>query len=216
MRVFVTGGSGVLGRALVPLLERAGHAVRAPARTELDLFDAAAVRAGLADADAVYHLATRIPPPARRHDPAAWEENDRLRAEASRLLVDAALAGRAGVYVQPSVTFVYPREGPVDEQTPPGDVAPTLRSSLDAEAQAARFVAAGRRGVVVRLGLLDGPGTGHDAPGPSAYGTLHVEDAGAALLAALDAPSGVWNAVRDGGRVANARLREATGWRPVR
>ncbi|HLF71013.1 MAG TPA: NAD-dependent epimerase/dehydratase family protein, partial [Dehalococcoidia bacterium] len=36
-RVFVTGGTGVLGRGLIPLLRDAGHDVVAPGRTELDL-----------------------------------------------------------------------------------------------------------------------------------------------------------------------------------
>lgn len=210
MRVFVTGGSGVLGRALLPLLAAAGHKVDAPAHGELDLFDAKAVREAVASADAVMHLATRIPPPERRADQAAWRENDRLRAEASRILVDAALAGRAAVYVQPTVTFVYPEDGPADEDTPVRDVAPHLRSALAAEGEAARFAAAGRRGVVLRLGLLDGPGS------ESGFGTLYQGDAGAALLAALEAPSGTYNAVRDGGRVSNRRLRETTGWRPRR
>ena len=210
MRVFVTGGSGVLGRALLPLLAAAGHAVEAPAHGELDLFDADATREAVAPVDAVIHLATRIPPPERMADPAAWRANDRLRAEAPRILVDAALAGRAAVYVQPTVTFVYPEDGPVDEETPVRDVAPHLRSALAAEAEAARFAAAGRRGVVLRLGLLGG------RRAESGFGTLDPGDAGAALLAALEAPSGTYNAVRDGGRVSNRRLRETTGWRPRR
>jgi len=210
VRVFVTGGSGVLGRALLPLLAAAGHAVEAPAHGELDLFDADATREAVAPVDAVIHLATRIPPPERMADPAAWRANDRLRAEASRILVDAALAGRAAVYVQPTVTFVYPEDGPVDEETPVRDVAPHLRSALAAEAEAARFAAAGRRGVVLRLGLLAGHGA------ESSFGTLDPGDAAAALLAALEAPSGTYNAVRDGGRVSNRRLRETTGWRPGR
>jgi hypothetical protein len=53
--------------------------------------------------------------------------------------------------------------------------------------------AAGRRGVVLRLGVLDGPGTGHDHPNPSLGATLHTEDAGRALLAALSVPSGIYN-----------------------
>lgn len=210
MRVFVTGGSGVLGCALLPLLAAAGHAFDAPASGELDLFDADVVREAVAPADGVIHLATRIPPQERMAERAAWRENDRLRAEASRILVDAALAGRAAVYVQPTVTFVYPEDGPVDEETPVRDVAPHLRSALAAEAEAARFAAAGRRGVVVRLGLLGGPGA------ESGFGTLDVDDAGAAFLAALEAPSGTYNAVRDGGRVSNRRLRETTEWRPRR
>lgn len=214
MRVLVTGGSGVLGRALLPLLAPAGHEVRARAHDELDLFDPGAVGDAVGDADAIFHLATRIPPRERRRDRGAWRENDRLREDASRLLVDAALAGTTEVYVQPSVTFVYPAEGPVDEDTPIGEVRPHLESSLVAERQAARFAAAGRRGIVLRFGLLDGPGTGQETPDPRASATLHVEDAGRALLAALDAPSGIYNAVRDGERVSNARLKQATDWRP--
>jgi nucleoside-diphosphate-sugar epimerase len=214
MRVLVTGGSGVLGRALLPLLASAGHEVRAPAHDELDLFDPAAVRDAVGDADAIFHLATRIPARELMRDREAWRENDRLREDASRLLVDAALAGTTQAYVQPSVTFVYPTHGLVDEDTPIGEVRPHLESSLAAERQAARFAGAGRRGVALRLGLLDGPGAGQETPDPRAGATLHVEDAGRALLAALDAPSGIYNVVRDDERVSNARFKRATGWRP--
>jgi len=215
VRVVVTGGSGVLGRALVPLLEAGGHDVRAPSRHELDLFDASAVREAVARADVAYHLATRIPPPERQGEREAWLENDRLRAEASRLLVDAALASGTDAYVQPTVAFVYP-EGDVDEDTPPADVPPSLESALTAEREAARFAASGRRGIVLRLGLLDGPGTADERPNPWFGATLHAEDAGRALLAALAAPSGVYNVVRDGERVSNARFKRVTGWRPER
>jgi nucleoside-diphosphate-sugar epimerase len=216
LRVFVTGSSGVLGRALLPLLEAADHHVRAPDQRELDLFDAKSVREALLEIEAVYHLATRIPPRERRGDPDAWRKNDRLRADAARLLVDAALVTGTEVYVQPSVTFVYPAEGEVDEDTPLRDVPPHLESSLAAEREAARFAQAGRRGVVLRLGRLDGPGTEYAQPEPGASATLHVDDAGRALLAALEAPSGIYNVVRDGGRVSNERFKRATGWRPAR
>jgi nucleoside-diphosphate-sugar epimerase len=215
LRVFVTGASGVLGRALLRLLEAAGHHVRAPDRRELDLFDARSVKEALLEIEAVYHLATRIPPRERRGDPDAWRENDRLRANATRLLVDAALVAGTEVYVQPSVTFVYPADGEVDEDTPLRDVPPHLESSLAAEREAARFAQAGRRGVVLRLGRLDGPGTEYAEPEPGASATLHVNDAGRALLAALEAPSGIYNVVRDGGRVSNDRFKRATGWRPA-
>ena len=193
MRVLVTGGSGVLGRALLPLLAEAGHDVSAPRREELDLLDARAVAGAVAGRDAVYHLASRIPPPERRRDREAWRENDRLRRDASRLLVDAALAGETETYVQPSLAYL--------SSTPPRDVPPHLESALAAEREAARFAAAGRRGVVLRLGLLDGPGTDHDRPSPAAAATLHVADAGRALLAALDLPSGVYDVAREGERL---------------
>jgi 2-alkyl-3-oxoalkanoate reductase len=216
LRVFVTGASGVLGRALLPLLEAAGHHVRAPDRHELDLFEARSVGEALLEIEAVYHLATRIPPRQRRGDPDAWRENDRLRADAARLLVDAALVAGTEVYVQPSVTFVYPADGEVDEDSALRDVPPHLESSLASEREAARFAQAGRRGVVLRLGQLDGPGTEYAEPEPAASATLHVDDAGPALLSALDAPSGIYNVIRDGGRVSNERFKRATGWRPTR
>lgn len=216
VRIFVTGGSGVLGRASLPRFERAGHTVAAPGHGELDLFDPAAVAAAVAEADAVVHLATRIPPLDRFETPGAWDENDRLRTEASRVLVDAALGAGAELYLQAAITFVYPPEGPVDEKTPPsGELARHLRSSLDAEAETARFAGPGRRGVVLRFGLLYGPGTWYEAgPDPGSDAPLHVDDAGAALELALDVPSGVYNVVADGFRVSNARFRKTAGWAP--
>ena len=179
MTILVTGGTGVLGRALLPLLHE--HEVHAPGRRELDLFDPEAVGAAVAGADAVFHLATRIPP--SFDDREAWRENDRLRAEASKNLVDAALATGVQTYVQPTVAF-----GEGDER---------LDSALEAEAQTARFAAAGRRGVVLRLGLLDGPGTGNDEPLPVFGVTLHVEAAGRALREALQLPSGIYVVARE-------------------
>jgi 2-alkyl-3-oxoalkanoate reductase len=205
----------VLGRALVPLLEAEGHEVRKPAHDELDLFAAASVSGAVAGSEAVYHLATRIPPRERMGEAEAWNENDRLRRDAARVLVDAALAAGAEVFVQPSITFVYPRKGEVDEETPIGEVRPHHESSLAAEREAARFAAAGRRGVVLRFGSLDGPGTGDERPDPRTDASVHVEDAGCALRAALELPSGVYNVVRDGQRVSNARLKRAAGWEPV-
>jgi len=216
MRVFVTGGTGVLGRAFRPLAEASGHQVRAPGRAELDLFDPAAVGAAVYDADAVLHLATRIRPLDKVDQFGEWRENDRLRAEASAVLVEAALAADVKTYVFPSITFVYPAGQPVTEDTPVRDDVPVImRSALAAEQQAARFAAAGRRGVVLRLGLLDGPGTGHDHPNPALGATLHVEDAGRALLAALDVPSGIYNVCRDGERVSNRRFCDAAGWQSL-
>lgn len=216
MRVLVTGGIGVLGRATIPLLRAEGHEIDAPAPTELDLFDPVAV-AGAADAAAaIVHLATHIPPRRRAGERDAWRENDRLRAEASRLLVDAGLASETAAYLQPSITFLYPAGGVVDEETPLGQVPEHLRSALVAEEQTARFAAAGRRGVVLRLGLLDGPGTGNELPNLRYDSTLHVADAGRALVAALALPSGIYNVCRDGEHVSNERFKRVSGWRPER
>jgi len=215
LRLLVTGGNGVLGRALRPLAEAAGHELAMPGREELDLFDPSAVADAMRDVDGVLHLATRIRSIEQLSDPDAWRENDRLRAVASRILVDAAIAAGAAVYVQPTVTFVYPPNGPVSEDTPVGEVPPILRSALAAEQQAERFARAGGRGVVLRFGLLDGPGTGNERPKADFGATLHVSDAGRALLSALSLPSGIYNVCRDGERVSTERFTRAAGWHPL-
>jgi nucleoside-diphosphate-sugar epimerase len=215
LRLLVTGGTGVLGRALRPLAEAAGHAVAMPGREELDLFDPSAVADAVRGVDGVLHLATRVRPLEQLSDPDAWRENDRLRSDASRILVDAAIAAGVVVYVQPTVTFVYPATGPVSEDTPVSEVSPLLRSALVAEQQTARFARAGGRGVVLRLGLLDGPGTGEYPPLAGLGATLHVSDAGRALLSALSLPSGIYNVCREGERVSSERFARAAGWHPA-
>jgi nucleoside-diphosphate-sugar epimerase len=214
MRLLVTGGTGVLGRALRPLAQAAGHEFATPRHEELDLFDPSAVADAVRDVDGVLHLATRIRSLEQLSDPDAWRENDRLRADASRILVDAAIAAGATVYVQPTVAFVYPPDGPVSEDTPVGEVPPILRSALAAEQQTERFARSGGRGVVLRFGLLDGPGTGDYGPLRDFGATLHVSDAGRALLSALSLPSGIYNVCRDGERVSAERFTRATGWHP--
>jgi nucleoside-diphosphate-sugar epimerase len=214
MRLLVTGGTGVIGREFRPLAESAGYDVSAPSRTELDLFDSAAVADATRGIDAVLHLATRIQPLEQLGNPEAWRENDRLRAVASRILVDASLRSDVTVYIQPTVTFVYPTDAPVSEDTPLNGVSPILESALMAERETARFARSGRRGVVLRLGLLDGPGTGHEDPVRTLGATLHVADAANALLAALTLASGIYNVCRDGERVSNSRFKHAAGWSP--
>lgn len=214
LRLLITGGTGVLGRAFQPLAEAAGHKLAMPAHDELDLYDPSAVAEAMQGIDGVLHLATRIRSIDQLSDLEAWRENDRLRADASRILVDAAIAAGAVVYVQPTVTFVYSSNGPTSEDTEIGDVLPILRSALAAEREAKRFARAGRRGVVLRFGLLDGPGTWFDEPMGDFGATLHVHDAGRALVSALSLPSGIYNVCRDAESVSNERFARAAGWRP--
>jgi len=232
VEIFVTGGTGVLGRATVPRLVAAGHRVRGASRSpanddtlrrlgavpvRTDLFDPAAVRAAVAGSEAVLHLATRIPPTREAARADAWRENDRLRREGTRTLVDAALATGVRVFVYPSVVFVYPDggDGWLDAgSTPPAaDPPPILRSTLAAEGAVARFTAGGGRGVVLRMGAFYGPEAGHtqDAlrlarrgfavmlgSGDGYQSSVWVEDAAAAVVAAVErAPAGVYDVVDD-------------------
>ncbi len=95
------------------------------------------------------------------------------------------------------------------ELTTPG------REELAAEQQTERFARSGGRGVVLRFGLLDGPGTWYDRPMGDFGATLHISDAGRALLSALSLPSGIYNVCRDGERVSNERFTRAAGWHPA-
>ena len=141
-------------------------------------------------------------------------DNDRIRREASRHLVDAALAAGATRYVQESITFIYADAGErwIDEDAPL-DVPPYARSVLDAEAQAERFTARRRhrRRAAVRAVLRTRqPSHRRRRPaGPAPSGCRHfgrrdgylssitTDDAAAAVVAALDATAGIYNVVDD-------------------
>ena len=215
MKIFVTGGTGVIGRHTIPLLTEAGHDVDAPGHHDLDLLDPDAVRDAVAPADAVLHFATRIPPPEQRGEPENWAENDRLRGEGTPILARAALVGSVDLLLMPTVAFVYP-PGPSDESTRIRDDLPFfLNTALVAEQAVAGFTQSGRRGIVLRLGLLYGPGTGSDGPDDYFGTTLEIDDAARAIVAALDAPAGLYNVVADGEPVSNRLFRETTGWTPT-
>jgi hypothetical protein len=83
------------------------------------------------------------------------------------------------------------------------------------EQQTERFARAGGRGVVLRFGLLDGPGTWFEQPMGDFGATLHLSDAGRALLSAVSLPSGIYNVCRGGERVSNERFTRAAGWHPA-
>ena len=122
MKLFVAGATGVLGTRTVPQLVRAGHAVTAIARTPVkasalraagatpatvDLFDPEAITAAVAGHDGVLNLATHIPAVAKAARTSAWAENNRIRTEGARNLVDAAIGAKASRYVQESISFFY-------------------------------------------------------------------------------------------------------------
>ncbi|MGH2587544.1 MAG: NAD-dependent epimerase/dehydratase family protein [Dehalococcoidia bacterium] len=252
MDIVVAGGTGVLGRPAIRRLVADGHRVRGLVRSaesgkrvrqlgaepvQVSLFDAGAVRGALDGAEAVLHLATRIPAAmaARKRD--AWGENDRIRQEGTRNLVDAALAAGAGTFIYPSVVLVYPSSGDrwIDaETTAPKPAADLLRSTLDAEAEVARFSARGGRGIVVRMGSFYG--YGDDAfsrvmlkaarwglalmlgPGDAYLSSIWIDDAAGAVVAGLDArvPAGTYDVVDDEPlprRELNAAIARAVGRR---
>jgi nucleoside-diphosphate-sugar epimerase len=228
MRIFLTGATGVAGRRAVPLLIGAGHEVSAVARSAekaaalsaagaspivVDLFDGNALRRALAGQDVVVNLATAVPPSSRMMMPGAWKEMDRIRRDASAILVDAALAANVRRFVQESFAPIYADRGDewIDEGSP---VKPARydRTVLDAESSAERFARGGGTAVALRFGYFYGPDPGgatldmirfvrkgwSPAPGPEGFiSSISHDDVATAVVAALEVPGGIYNVVDD-------------------
>jgi Nucleoside-diphosphate-sugar epimerases len=173
VKVFLTGGTGVVGRSLVPVLVAAGHDVRAVCRREeaavalrsagaepvsVDLFDAEAVAGAVIGSEAVLHLATNVPVLSKAARPKGWDMHNRLRTDATRNLVAAARAAGVQRFVKESITFVYADAGDawIDEDTPLISDLGLLASTIEGEHLALDFAADGGSVAVLRFGLFYG------------------------------------------------------------
>jgi nucleoside-diphosphate-sugar epimerase len=231
VRQLVDAGHEVVGTTRRE--ERAGEIRDAGAEAVVcDVFDAAAVREAVVAArpEVVIHALTALP---QRFKPRAdyLAATNRVRVEGTRNLVAAARAAGARRLVAESVAFFYEPEGSwiKDEEAPlfrdpPGRFAAACEALETLEREV--LEAGEPEGVVLRFGWLYGPGTYYERSGTMAEETLkrrnpivgdgagifsfvHIEDAAAAYVAALDhGSSGVFNVVDD----EPARQRE---WVPV-
>jgi dTDP-4-dehydrorhamnose reductase len=123
MRLLVTGGQGLLGRALTRRLALAGHAVAAPGHAGLDVTSPAAVADALGELrpERVAHLAAWTDVDGCERDPGrARAVND----EGTRHVAEAA--GRAGVpvlYVSTDYVFDGTRPGAYRETDEPAPLS---------------------------------------------------------------------------------------------
>jgi len=217
MRVLLAGATGELGRHLLPRLVRSGHTVTGVARhttgetsygsSELaaDIIDRESLLRAVdgLEFDAVIHEATafrRIP---RRY--AQMRQTNRLRIEGTSALLAAARETGATRFVSASAFYGYGLEDfggkLVDEDDafgarPGGPIDDVHHALLSNEQQTRAF-----GGVALRYGVFyRGRGTiptvASDWRGELPF--VHIDDAAAATVAALDAPSGsVFNIVDD-------------------
>ena len=180
----------------------------------MNLFDAADVKRAVGEQDVVVNLATHVPPStARALLPGAWRENDRIRTVGAANLAAAAKAGGADAIIQESFAPIYEDGGDkwIDESWP---VRPARynKSTLEAERAATMFTRRGGRGVILRFAYFYGAdgfatremietvrkGVSPLVGAPDAfYSTVSHDDAAMAVLAALHAPSGIYNVSDD-------------------
>ena len=209
MKVLVVGASGVLGRALVPLLLDAGHTVRALSRHPLKSAPGVEPVAGdLLSTDlspvvdgcqAVVHAATAIP--SNPSQPGAWTLNTQLRTLGTRRLVEAAQAAGVQRYVQQSIIMAYADGGDAWlDETAPFDSSPARASTVEPVREMESLVRASSLDwCILRGGQFAGPGTAQDVllealasrtatvPCTGAYfiSPIHPADMASAVVAAL-------------------------------
>jgi len=221
MRQLVAAGHEVTG--MTRRAERAEEIRAAGAQAAVcDVFDAAALEAAVREAapEVVVHMLTAIP---ERID---WKAADslaptnRLRKEGTANLIAAARAAGARRMVAESVAFLYAQQGEwvKDEEAELAFGAPPpFGDAVDALADLERQVLGteGMEGIVLRFANFYGPGTMFAAAGSQAeearrrrlpvvgkgtgrFSFIHVEDAAAAVVAAVAGDAtGVYNIADD-------------------
>jgi nucleoside-diphosphate-sugar epimerase len=223
MRIFFAGSTGVLGRRMIPPLIEADHHITALVRRDdgaaavrsmgadpvrADAFDGAALISAVIASrpDLVMHQLTDL-------GTGTGQTNAAMRTRGTRNLVDAAQ--QAGVHriVAQSIAWVYePGGAPATENTPldvdaTGPRAVTVAGVIALETAVAEI----DEWVVLRNGQLYGPGiwysshgaraddarAGRPLPDASVSSFVHLDDAAAAAIQALDWPTGLVNVCDD-------------------
>ncbi len=189
MKVFVAGGSGAMGRRLVPQLVAAGYEVVAMTRDEdkaswlrrvgaqpviADALDRAAVAGAVkgSEPEVVIHQLTALTgAKSFKNFDKEFALTNRLRTEGTDHLLEAArIAGVRRIVAQSYGNWNYERTGSaVKTETDPFDPNPPANQVKSL--QAIRYVenavvnAGGIQGIALRYGNFYGPGTGLDLGG---------------------------------------------------
>lgn len=180
---------------------------------KVDLLDAAAVARAMRGADAVAHFATSIPTGFSAVKPGAWKTNDRLRRNGTRALIAAAKQNGVRRFIFESIALAYPDHGDewIDETVDLRVLAPPVKTAIEAEAMLADFGRNGGEPVSLRYSRIYGPGRASQSflealqkrqlpiigPGLNYVSSIHIDDVGTSVVAALSAAPGVYNVSDD-------------------
>ena len=225
MRILLAGGSGIIGRALIPRLVEAGHDVTATTReserTEriaalgatsaiLDVFDAEAVHrvVSAAKPDVILHMFTDL-------SGLDFAANAKIRREGTRNLVSAASAAGVDRLILQSIAWAFPDGEDVATEDVP--IAPgTPVEDMERTAMQLPHV------TILRFGTLYGPETWYSRDGhfgeavrsgtlpatPAISSFVHIDDAVSAIVQSLGWPDGTY-------LITDDESAPATVWMPV-
>ncbi|MGI8558448.1 MAG: NAD-dependent epimerase/dehydratase family protein [Solirubrobacteraceae bacterium] len=188
-----------------------------------DAHDAASLRRAVlaAKPEVIVNQLTDLSKPLNPRRYTEWvEPTNRLRIESTRVLTAAAVEVGARLLVSQSIAFAYRQDGTAlkTEQDPlyvgaPGGFDAAVAAVLELEQRT--LDTPGLEGIVLRYGYFYGPETSyaHDGqiadmvrrrqfpvvgPGSGRFSFIHVDDAAAATLAAIErGQQGVYNIVDD-------------------
>jgi len=215
MRIFLAGGTGAVGRHLIPALLDDGHQVTALARGKREIPGATVVVADVYDRDDLAGAVRAAEPDVVMHQLTNLAAGDRaanaeFRKVVTPNLVHAALASGVRRVIAQSLAFAYqPGDTPATEDVPLDlGAAEPRRSSVEGTAALEESVREAPEWVLLRYGMFYGPGTWYARGGAMAQpGSLvsngditsfvHVEDAASAAVASLTWPTGAVNVVDD-------------------
>ncbi|WP_417233405.1 NAD-dependent epimerase/dehydratase family protein [Arthrobacter sp.] len=214
MHIFLAGGSGVIGRRLIPELLADGHDITATTRRRenlgplrdlgarpvvVDVFDGAHLADVVAGAapDLVLHELTDL-------GDFDTQANARLRREGTANLVAAARSAHVDRMIVQSIAWAYAAGGAPAVEDDPLQAGSPIEFMED-------LVRSMPHATILRYGMLYGPGTWY-APGarlaaevmagrvpatPAITSFVHLDDVVAATVQALTWPDGAYNIVDD-------------------